>query len=65
MAIQIKELIIKAICGEKKGSTTTQVPAAKSQEGGSGGKLSFAQRKQIIDDCTAEVMERLKRMNEY
>jgi hypothetical protein len=64
MTIQIKELIIKAICGEKKGSISSQVPAAKSQEG-SGGKLSFSQRKQIIDDCTAEVMERIKRMNEF
>jgi hypothetical protein len=64
MAVQIKELIIKAICGEKKDQATAAAPVATGQEG-SGGKLSFSQRKQLIDECTAEVMERLKRMNEF
>jgi hypothetical protein len=64
MAIQIKELIIKAICGENKDQASVPSPIASSQEG-SGGKLSFSQRKQLIDECTAEVMERLKRMNEF
>jgi hypothetical protein len=63
MAVQIKELIIKAICGEKKEPTASSAPTSKSQEV-SGGKLSFSQRKQIIDECTAEVLERIKRMNE-
>lgn len=64
MAIQIKELIIKAVCGEKNDQATSSAPTASGQEG-SAGKLSFAQRKQLIDECTAEVMERLKRMNEF
>jgi hypothetical protein len=64
MAVQIKELIIKAICGDKKGPTANTSPVKQKQEEG-GGKLSFAQRKQLIDECTAEVMERLKRMNEF
>lgn len=62
MAVQIKELIIKAICGERKEQNTSPVPAVKTQDGG---KLSFSQRKQIIDECTAEVLDRLKRMNEF
>lgn len=64
MAVQIKELIIKAICGDKKEPAPSKAPAKPKKEDG-GGKLSFAQRKQIIDECTAEVMERLKRMNEF
>ncbi len=64
MAIQIKELIIKGICGEKKESPASDsVNQARRNE--TGEKLSFASRKQIIDECTAEVMERLKRMNDY
>ena len=64
MAVQIKELIIKAICGDKKGPPANIASVKQKQEEG-GGKLSFAQRKQLIDECTAEVMERLKRMNEF
>jgi hypothetical protein len=64
MGVQIKELIIKAICGEKNEPTGSSAAPIKTQET-SGGKLSLAQRKQIIDECTAEVMERLKRMNEF
>jgi hypothetical protein len=64
MGIQIKELIIKAICGEKKEPNGNSPISTKAQET-SGGKLSLSQRKQIIDECTAEVMERLKRMNEF
>lgn len=64
MPIQIKELIIKAICGDK---STPEVPTspASSKEEGSFQKLSYSQKKQIVDECTAEVMERLKRMNEF
>jgi hypothetical protein len=58
MGVQIKELIIKAICGEKNEPTGSSAAPIKTQET-SGGKLSF------IDECTAEVMERLKRMNEF
>lgn len=64
MPVQIKELIIKAICGDKKGPSAKPTPE-KHKAGDSGSKLSFAQRKQLIDECTAEVMERLKRMNEF
>jgi hypothetical protein len=65
MAIQIKELIIKAICGDKKDMASGSTPAANSQEASTNNKLSFSQRKQLIEECTAEVMERLKRMNEF
>lgn len=64
MAVQIKELIIKAICGENKDPKGREGQTPKVVEA-SGGKLSFSQRKQIIDECTAEVLDRLKRMNEF
>lgn len=64
MAVQIKELIIKAICGDKKESTAKPTLETPKKEDG-GGKLSFAQRKQLVDECTAEVMEQLKRMNDF
>ncbi|PRY88609.1 DUF5908 family protein [Mongoliibacter ruber] len=64
MAIKIKELIIKAICGDN-----TPQPENKKQEtiapDQSGLKLSYLQRKSIIDECTSEVLDRIKRMNDY
>lgn len=64
MAVQIKELVIKAICGDTKGQSSSNKPVSSNQES-SGGKLSFSQKKQIIDECTAEVMAQLKRMTEF
>lgn len=63
MAIHIKELIIRAICSDQKDQKTNQLPAQQSEKG-STDKLSYSQRKQIIEDCTAEVLYRLKSMND-
>jgi hypothetical protein len=64
VAIKIKELIIKAICGDD-----VPQPENKKQEGKtpdqSGVKLSYSQRKSIIDECTSEVLDRIRRMNDY
>ncbi len=49
MGVQIKELIIKAICGEKNEPTGSSAASTKNQET-SGGKLSLAQRKEIVDE---------------
>lgn len=64
MAIQIKELIIKAVCGEKNPANSGSTPN-QSENSDSSIKLSYTQRKQIIDECTREVLERLKRMDEF
>ena len=64
MAIQIKELIVKAICGEKGQPGTDQAkPTVTKEEGNI--RLSYTQRKRIIDDCAAEVMDRIKKLNEF
>lgn len=63
MAIHIKELIIRAICSDQKDQNVTQAPLKQNKEGVAD-KLTYAQRKQIIDDCTAEVLHRLKSMND-
>lgn len=64
MPIQIKELVIKAVCGENNNSDSGQSLSSNKEEN-SFQKLSYTQKKQIIDECTAEVVERLKRMNEF
>jgi|GEM_PF-1296759 len=64
MPIQIKELVIKAICGENNNADPGQSPSSTKGESPFQ-KLSYTQKKQIIDECTAEVVERLKRMNEF
>jgi hypothetical protein len=63
MSVKIKELIIKAICGDKDEGVANINPSSASQE--SGTKLSYAQRKLIVDECTREVMDKLKRLNDY
>ncbi len=63
MAIHIKELIIRAICSDQKDQNVTQAPLKQNKELATD-KLSYAQRKQIVEDCTAEVLQRLRNMND-
>lgn len=63
MSIHIKELIIRAICGDQKDQQANK-PSSDQSKAGLADKLSYSQRKQIIDDCAVEVLHRLKSMNE-
>lgn len=63
MPVEIKELLVKGIiegspASEKKASS----PSTKEDESGA---LSYGIRKQIVDQCVQEVMDRIKKMNDF
>ncbi len=65
MPVEIKELLVKGIL------EGTEVPDKKSSTGQSkakeegDGSLSYGQKKQIIDQCVQEVMDSIKKMNDF
>ncbi len=65
MPVEIKELLVKGILegaedtGKKPSSNTV-----KEKDQGNGG-MSYSQKKQIIDQCVQEVMDKIKKMNEF
>lgn len=63
MPVEIKQLMIKGIMEEddKKPSSKSSVPRMEMQDGGN---LDYSVKKQIIDACVYEVMERIKKLNE-
>lgn len=65
MPVEIKQLMIKGIMEEeeedKKPSSKSSVPSMEMQDGGD---LDYSVKKQIIDACVYEVMERIKKLNE-
>lgn len=65
MPVEIKELLVK---GKMEGAQEPDKKASKStkmvkEEGV--GSLSYSLRKQIVDQCVQEVMDRIKNMNEF
>lgn len=65
MPVEIKQLLVKGVMEgtqntEKKSSAAAN---ASSDEGAT--SLSFGLRKQIVDQCVQEVMDKIKKMNDF
>ena len=65
MPVEIKQLLVKGMMDgaqepEKKSSTASN---AVKEEGV--GTLSYGLKKQIIDQCVQEVMDKIKKMNDF
>ena len=65
MPVEIKELLVK---GKMEGGHEQDKKSSKStkmvKEEGVGG-LSYSLRKQIVYQCVQEVMDRIKKMNDF
>ena len=62
MPVEIKQLMVKGIMEDaKESSSKSSAPSMGKEEGVN---LTYSTRKQIIDECIHEVMERIKKLNE-
>jgi hypothetical protein len=62
MPVEIKQLMVKGIMEDaKESSSKSSAPSLGKEEGVN---LTYSTRKQIIDECIHEVMERIKKLNE-
>ena len=62
MPVEIKQLMVKGTMeDDKKPSINSSIPSMEMQEGAT---LDYSVKKQIIDACVHEVMERIKKLNE-
>lgn len=65
MPVEIKQLLVKGMMeGTQEPENKSSAGSSKSKEGGVGG-LSSGLRKQIVEQCVQEVMDRIKKMNEF
>ncbi len=62
MPVEIKQLMVKGVVdnGNEPSGKSSSPSMAKEAEG----NLTYSAKKQIIDECVHEVMERIKKMNE-
>ncbi len=62
MPVEIKQLMVKGIMEDaNQPSRESATPRMAKEEGGN---LTYSAKKQLIDECVHEVMERIKKMNE-
>ena len=61
MPVEIKQLMIKGVMEDAKEPTRQSSPSMAKEEGAN---LTYSTKKQIIDECVHEVMERIKKLNE-
>ena len=63
MAVEIREMVIQAKVNEESSGKSIEVPAKKPTESADKvvTKLSYSIKKQIIEDCVNEVMEKLNK----
>ncbi len=62
MPVEIKQLMVKGVMEDVKDtSSKSSAPSMGKEEGGS---LSYSAKKQLVDECVHEVMERIKKLNE-
>lgn len=64
MAVEIREMIIQAKMNEQiVQKSSNEIPQVKSTSPHAAvTKLSYALRRQIIEDCVSEVMEKLSKL---
>ncbi len=64
MPVQINELVVKGVVDQQNTKEEGKKNTPKTKDEGLG-KLSFAMRKQIVDQCTEEVLAKLRSMSEF
>lgn len=65
MPVEIKQLLVKGMMeGSQEPDKKSSADSGKENDEGSGG-LSSGLRKQIVDQCVQEVMDKIKKMNEF
>ena len=65
MPVEIKQLVVKGKMEGDQESENKTSAGAKTEKGESTGGLSYGLRKQIVDQCVQEVMDRIKKMNDF
>ena len=63
MPVQINELVVKGVVDQEKGKDEEKKNSLAKKEEGIG-KLSYSLRKQIVDQCTEEVLVKLRSMSD-
>jgi hypothetical protein len=62
MPVEIKQLMVKGVMEDAKvPSRQSSSPSVAKEEGAN---LTHSAKKQIIDECVHEVMDRIKKLNE-
>jgi hypothetical protein len=61
MPVEIKQLMVKGVMEDAKVPSRQSSPSMAKEESGN---LTYSTKKQIIDECVHEVMERIKKLNE-
>lgn len=65
MPVEIKQLLVKGtMSGAQEPDKKSATVRGKAPEEGVS-SLSYGLKKQIIDQCVQEVMDRIKKMNEF
>lgn len=65
MPVEIKQLLVKGMMeGGQDPDKKSSASSKAAKEGGSS-SLSSGLRKQIVDQCVQEVMDKLNKMNEF
>lgn len=65
MPVEIKELLVKGVMEGSQEPDKKSAAASNSVEDSGATSLSYGLKKQIIDQCVLEVMDRIKKMNEF
>jgi hypothetical protein len=65
MPVEIKQLLVKGTMegAQEPDKKSSAARSNAAEEGVS--SLSFGLKKQIVDQCVQEVMDRIKKMNEF
>jgi hypothetical protein len=62
MPVEIKQLMVKGVMEDAKDTSSKSSAPSMGKE--VGGSLSYSAKKQLVDACVHEVMERIKKLNE-
>jgi hypothetical protein len=65
MPVEIKQLVVKGKMEGDQEPEKKSSASATTEKGEGAGGLSYGLRKQIVDQCVQEVMEKIKKMNEF
>lgn len=65
MPVEIKELVVRGTMEGSKESPKSSPPSNPMGKEDANAKISNSLRKQIVDQCVQEVLEKLKIMNEF
>jgi hypothetical protein len=65
MPVEIKELLVKGVMEGSQEPDKKSSAASKAAVDEGATSMSYGLKKQIIDQCVQEVMDKIKKMNEF